>query len=1676
MHSILKLLVGRWLAISAALLIGTTGVSNAQLVINGGFESSDTGIVDTTGWITGTRVVKGWFLQVAQGVNPPPVFEIVSDTVEEGNRALKVSVHGLGTNVWDIQAVADSIPVQQGGTYNYSIWAKALKPGAQVNFTVGNYAYTEYNAIQAANLTTQWQKYTMQFTVNDDQTFIRGPVHFNYAADTGNVVYIDNLQIDLQMQVFAQVTFRVNMGVYISSGIFNPSRDSLFLRGSFNAWNPANRLTSNDSIYATTIAIPTNSQHQYKFWMNSPGAPNSGWEGFVGPEPTYGNREVTVATNDTTLPVVFFNGVASIPSPDNATLFYSSTNYNSSPIPSPNGDMVTFFYSTVADFNGHRDALVADVTSGFGSTNVRPLSSNSSGSWGNWGPVWRPPSGAEIYFLTDRAVYWDIMKTDIATMAESFVLRIPAYQEIGSPRFSPDGSHFVADYLENNVRTIRIFSADGSTQTTLHTTGSPSLPDWSPDGSRILFTSNDTIYTMKTDGSDLGFVFCHRGRPQHARWSPDGSKIAFSAMIESSIDIWVIDADGTNLRQVTTHLQDDLEPEWDSMNKRIYFRSNRTSVHGDILSIDASWLWQVPSSCVTPPSGLLSWWDGDGNANDLMNRNQGALHNGATFATGLVGEAFSFDGVDDYVSAPGMSIDSLQQLTIEAWVKLDSMPPRIERFVSIWGEKAVLRYDGGNGPGQLHFYMVIDGVGRHIRVNNVLLTGIFYHVAGTYDGSVMRLYLDGIEVGNLAAAGSVTTGSSVGLSSSAEPLDGLLDEIAIYDRALSSAEIQAIYIAGSFGKCKTFAQLPAPTLVSPTNGATGIPLSPTLAWSAVAGATSYRLQVSNNPAFSSIVLDQWNLSSTSQTVSGLSMSRTYYWRVNATNEGPASDWSSVWKFTTPFAQGVDPGTANLKHSWTFNDGTANDYVGGANGTLVGGARVAGGMLILDTLNQYMEMPAAMLELNTYSELTLEAWFRPFPNANAAYHHLASFGNTDSSSGMGNDYINITPARGDDKSRAAISCGPYTSAPWAAESGADGPEFDDGELHHMVCTLSATEITLYIDGVLAAATAGMEQGPTPLAANNRISLISPTFAYLGKSVYPGDPTWRGEIPEFNIYDKALSPDEVLFLFTRGATIAPSPPPSSWAFASNTGKNATIFVPASINPSIGNRALRTGDAVGVFFLRSDSLICAGYSLWQEGQSMGITAWGDDDQTALKDGFAQGELIHYKIWDALAAREYNAVVTYSSGDSLYVSDGIYFLGSLVGITTISHSIVLPQGWNMNSSFVAPRDSTLDTMMVKINPHLVLMKNGAGQIYTPLFGGINTIGKWNPRHGYKIYMSAADTVTITGIELHPESTPLQLAQGWNLSAYLRNSPMSTDSAVAGIVGYLVIVKNNAGQIYTPLYGGINTIGQMKPGQGYQMYVTQAGTLSYPTNTGPAPPSILTKQGVIAGNTEVSSPVHYTSSASNTGANAVLFVESSELQEGDEIAVWTQKKVLVGSAVVNQGKAAVTIWGDNSITEDIIDGAVDGESLALTMWSVEEKKEKPLSISSLQDALTGKQVENVLCYETDGVWIAQGVKETKEIPTTFSLSQNYPNPFNPSTTIKYGLPKDVKVTLEVYNILGQRVAVLVNEEQEAGYHEVVFQNANLASGVYFYRLRAGDPSAGSGHGFVDTKKLVLLR
>jgi hypothetical protein len=218
---------------------------------------------------------------------------------------------------------------------------------------------------------------------------------------------------------------------------------------------------------------------------------------------------------------------------------------------------------------------------------------------------------------------------------------------------------------------------------------------------------------------------------------------------------------------------------------------------------------------------------------------------------------------------------------------------------------------------------------------------------------------------------------------------------------------------------------------------------------------------------------------------------------------------------------------------------------------------------------------------------------------------------------------------------------------------------------------------------------------------------------------------------------------------------------------------------------------------------------------------------------------------------------------------------------------------------------------------------------------------------------------------------------------------------------------------------------------------------------------------------TYFATPQHFLLSVSNTGANATLLVESAKLADGDEIAAVTSGSVLAGAGTVLQGRALLTLWGDDSATKEAREGPAEGEILSLRHWSVAEQKETPLAIIVLQNGLTGESLENTIYFQTNGVWIAQ-VAVAGEVPKEFSLAQNHPNPFNPSTRIQYGLPVAARVKLEVFDLMGRVVKVLVDERQQAGYHEVVFENSSLPTGMYFYRLKT--------EAFARVRKMMIVR
>ncbi len=197
---------------------------------------------------------------------------------------------------------------------------------------------------------------------------------------------------------------------------------------------------------------------------------------------------------------------------------------------------------------------------------------------------------------------------------------------------------------------------------------------------------------------------------------------------------------------------------------------------------------------VYTPQGLITWWHCEDDTLDGVGRND--CDDNVLFDEGYLGRGWRFDSAH-YLNSPGHDINEAETMTIEGWVKPDMLPPStFIRFITYVGEtdaKAVVRYDGTAGPGTLHFYIGYNETLHHIWARGVLRVGEFQHFAATYDGSTMRLYLDGEKVGENTVEGELQRGRHMIIGSMAEPFYGVLDEIRIYGRALNETEIKTIH-------------------------------------------------------------------------------------------------------------------------------------------------------------------------------------------------------------------------------------------------------------------------------------------------------------------------------------------------------------------------------------------------------------------------------------------------------------------------------------------------------------------------------------------------------------------------------------------------------------------------------------------------------------------------------------------------------------------------------------------------------------------------------------------------------------------------------------------------------------------------------------------------------------------
>ena len=297
--------------------------------------------------------------------------------------------------------------------------------------------------------------------------------------------------------------------------------------------------------------------------------------------------------------------------------------------------------------------------------------------------------------------------------------------------------------------------------------------------------------------------------------------------------------------------------------------------------------------------GLIAYYPFQGNANDASKfRNNGTVHGGVTLASDSLGNAnsaYDFDGTDGYIQIPESSsyMSAKQQVTVAAWVYPRTYKDEVGVAVheNFWR----LLLSQGNVTGN-----VFNAQWQENRVlsNQQVPLNAWSHIAFTYDGDSIRVYINGRKlnelsfpssrIGSSAASAPVTIGHGIGNSQNF--FDGKMDNVVVYNRALSDTEISVL--------AHTFYILLPPRLESPADQQEGVQNATSLTWDKQSGAASYRVEVSLDNHFTKPLLMDTTVTDTAVSLPALKSQTTYYWRVESKSTSDISNWSIYNSFST----------------------------------------------------------------------------------------------------------------------------------------------------------------------------------------------------------------------------------------------------------------------------------------------------------------------------------------------------------------------------------------------------------------------------------------------------------------------------------------------------------------------------------------------------------------------------------------------------------------------------------------------------------------------------------------------------------------------------------------------------------------------------------------------------------
>ncbi len=556
------------------------------------------------------------------------------------------------------------------------------------------------------------------------------------------------------------------------------------------------------------------------------------------------------------------------------------------------------------------------------------------------------------------------------------------------------------------------------------------------------------------------------------------------------------------------------------------------------------------AACTPPAAGIVGWWPGQGNANDIIGGNNGTLINGTGFTNGEVGTAFNFNGINNYVllnpAATSLDVGQGGGFTFEGWIK----PTTVTQQQLLAEYERVLGSGNGADVGldlviqsAATFYANIDDntanpVGHEISTPaNALVAGVWQHVALTYDktSGLATLYINGA-VATQANFGSFTPqtsytnlllGGRTYLGSAANPntvYSGAMDEFSIYSRALSSNEIAAIYTAGSAGKCQNNGPLAPVITLQPTNVTVVVSNMAVFAVGAQGTALSYRWSFNQTNVLggTNAILTLPNVQAT----------QAGNYSVVVSNPG-GSVTSAVAVLTVlvpPPPASCTPPAAGIV-AWWPGQGNANDIIGGNNGTLMNGTGFTNGEVgtafSFNGLNNYVLLnpTGTSLDVGQGGGFTFEGWIKPATVTQqqllAEYERVLGSG---SGADVGLDLVIQSAAT------FYANIGDNSVPSISHEISTPANALVAGVWQHVALTYDKTSglATLYING--AVATQSNFGSFTPQTSFTNLLLGART--YLGSVANPNT-VYSGAMDEFSIYNRALSSNEIAAIYLAGS---------------------------------------------------------------------------------------------------------------------------------------------------------------------------------------------------------------------------------------------------------------------------------------------------------------------------------------------------------------------------------------------------------------------------------------------------------------------------------------------------------------------------------------------------------------